>query len=430
MRMNFLDKIFSSHKQKRSVSTLSGDLSPVWTYDPKELTNASLGMKIATVYRCLEIVCGTVASLGIDVQRRKMSDLGRFWVLNDSSSLHYLLNYKPNSRQTGFSFWYNTIWLMHTRGNAYILPILSSRDFKALVLLSPDSCNYNVSDDTYTVNDSINHISGIYSSDEMIHIRNVCIDGGYLGVSTLFFAGKTLGIASKIDDQQADMYEPGATLRGFISGERSPVEGLGAVQDDQLSAVSEKVRAEIESGRRIWDLPGLMKFNQLSLTPADLQLLDSKRFGILEICRFFGVHPDKVFSQQSTNYAASQNSQTVFLSDTLQPILRKIENELQTKLIPRELNAIQRIKFSFDEYYQTDLASKADYYTKMMSVGAMTVNDIRIMEGREPIEGGDRAMITCNVAPIDSVKITGEKLTDTPTGGTNSAPSDDTNPSI
>ena len=408
MRMDFFEKIFGKPKKERSVSTLSSDLYPVWSYNPKEVTNASLAMKVSAVYRCLDIVCGTVASLGLDVLRRKGSDYGRYFVSDESNSLNYLLNYQPNPRQTSFVMWYNAIWLMHTRGNAYILPIYSATDYKALILLSPDTCAYNADDDTYTVNDHVNHIYGTYGSDEMIHIRNVCTDGGYNGVSTLTFAGKTLGIASKIDDQQGDMFEPGATLRGFISGERSPVEGLGALQDDQLSAVSDKVRSEIESGRRIWDLPGLMKFNQLSLTPSDLQLLDSKRLGILEICRFFGVHPDKVFSQQSTNYAASQNSQTVFLSDTLQPILRKVENELQVKLIPREQTARQRIKFRFDDYYQTDLSSKADYYNKMLAIGAMTVNDIRIMEGRVPIEGGDRAMITCNVAPINSAKITGE----------------------
>jgi hypothetical protein len=58
--------------------------------------------------------------------------------------------------------------------------------------------------------------------------------------------------------------------------------------------------------------------------------------------------------------------------------------------------------------------TKADYYTKMLATGAVTVNDLRRRENKETVEGGDVAMITCNVAPITSAKITGEEKSGQP----------------
>jgi phage portal protein BeeE len=112
---------------------------------------------------------------------------------------------------------------------------------------------------------------------------------------------------------------------------------MGKAQDSQLSTVGDRVEGEIKSGKRILSLPGSMKFNPLSMSPADLNLLQSQEFNVLQICRFFGVHPDKVFYLKSSNYKASENSQTAYLTDTLQPILRKFENEFTIKLIPKKL---------------------------------------------------------------------------------------------
>ena len=89
-------------------------------------------------------------------------------------------------------------------------------------------------------------------------------------------------------------------------------------------------------------------------------------------------------------------------------MLKQIENEFTNKLIPRSLSKKYRIKFNLDNYYQSDMTSKADYYQKMVQSGAMTPNEVREQEGRMPVKGGDEVFISCNVAPITSGKISGE----------------------
>ncbi|OAV64476.1 phage portal protein, HK97 family [Bacteroidales bacterium Barb4] len=93
----------------------------------------------------------------------------------------------------------------------------------------------------------------------------------------------------------------------------------------------------------------------------------------------------------------------------MQPLLRQIELEFETKLIPRKLSGTYKIEFDLDKFFTTDFDSLSNYMEKTIQSGIMTVNEWRIKRGMKPIEGGDTPMISCNVAPINSPKIRGEE---------------------
>jgi len=409
----FRNKIAQPVVQKRSEEYVPAYWGNSLSID---LGNPTLPMKIATVYRCVDVLSGSVASLSLQVKRKKID----YFVVDDDNPLNILLNLCPNPRLNAFDLIKNLIIQMLLTGNAYILPQYAGGVVNSLILLSPNSVTYEKNYNYYLVHDTVNSIYDKFMANEIIHLRNISIDGGYTGLSTVSYASTVLGINAAADKQSNDIFQPGSTSRGFISGDETVTKGFGQVQDDQLKTVGERIESELRSGKKIMSLPGAMKFNPLSMSPADLQLLDSKKFTVLEICRFFGVHPDKLFAGQSTNYKSSEMSQVQYLTDTLQPILRKIETEFTIKLIPRSLFGKCKIQFNMEDFYQTDFATKSDYMQKTIQNGIYTVNEWRKKEGKEPVDGGDVAFISCNVAPIDSAKIKGEtnkyqkKVDDTP----------------
>ncbi len=282
------------------------------------------------------------------------------------------------------------------------------------VLLSPNTVSYNISLNYYSVTDTINNVFGEFEPEEIIHLKNLSLDGGYTGVSTIRYASQVLSVNASADERTLNSFQPGSTNSGFISGEDTVTRGFGDYQDEQLETVTDRVIDELKSGKNIFYLPGQLKFSQLSMSPADMQLLETKKFGVLDICRFYGVHPDKAFAGQSQNYKASEMSQVQYLTDTLQPILRKIQNEFFAKLIPRSLADQYKIEFDLEAFYQTDLISMANYMEKQIQYGIYTVNEWRKKQGMPPAEGGDVAMVSCNVAPINSAKIKGEKVDKVP----------------
>ena len=155
------------------------------------------------------------------------------------------------------------------------------------------------------------------------------------------------------------------------------------------------------------------------MSPADIQLLEKQKFSVLDLCRFYGVHPDKAFAGQSQNYKASEMSQVQYMTDTIQPYLRQIANEFFVKLIPRSVAAKYRIEFDLEAFYQTDLETMALNMEKCIQYGIYTVNEYRQKRGMPPVDGGDVAMISCNVAPINSQKINGEMLNNSNNGDKN-----------
>ena len=354
-------------------------------------------MKLAAVYRCISIVSGTVASLPLQIMKKTDG----YWQTEETGRLAMMLSLRPNSRQTAFDLVRNAVIQMLMSGNAYIYPEWSeSGRISRIVLLSPGTCTYDKEQNIYQVNDFTNHVFGTFDADEMIHLRNLSVDGGYTGVSTLSYAAKVLRIAAKSDDKSEEVYSPGGTRRGFITGDNSFTKGVGLYQDKEVKNAADRIESEVDSGKRVMNMPGGLDFKPLDFSPADTELIRNKEFGVLEICRFFGVHPDKVFAGQSTNYKASEMSQVLFMSDTLQQILKQFSLEFTAKLFVPSQYGRYRIGFSVEDFYSTDLMTLASFTEKNIATGVWTINEARKRRGYAPVPGGDDVLMSANLLPV------------------------------
>lgn len=380
-----------------SVSTIGEQIPTV--------QGAEQATRLSTVYRCTAILSGSIAALPLQLKRKKANN---YFVVDEDDPINYALTVSPNPRQTAFELMRNAVIQMVNAGNAYIYPEWRGEELR-LTLLTPGSVSYDKMLGIYLVNDAVNNIFETLGDEDIIHLRNMSLDGGYTGVSTIRYACHVMSITASADRQSLEMYQPGSSYKGFISGNNDSVKGMSNFQNGQLTDVAQRVEKELRSGQGILGLQGDLKFTPLSLSAADLQLLERLKFNVFELCRFYGVHPDKAFAGQSQNYKASEMSQVQFMTDTLQPILRQIENEYYVKLIPRSLASKYRIQFDLEAFYQTDLEALSKYMEKEIQWAVSTPNEWRKKRGREPQPGGDKAFISCNVAPIDSAKIRGEK---------------------
>ena len=364
------------------------------------MTSKELAMKIATVFRCIDITSKGIAQLPLVVEH---DEGGYFQPINDDPfNLHYLLTRRPNNRLNIFDFKRAILVELFTQGNSYVFPRMGMDGYEELVHITPGCTDYDKYMNRYNVADPVNNIFGVYGPDDIIHLKNLSLDGGYTGVSTLQYASRTMAISTNADIANVENFKNGGILSGFVSGAGGTV-GFGAIQDKQLQSVADDIESQINSGKKIFNLPGEMKFNEISLSPADIELLSTKTFNVLDICRFFGVHPDKVFAQQSSNYKASEMSQVAFLTDTLQPILTLIETEMQVKLIPQELDSFYRINFDIEPLLQTDLITHADYMAKTIAAGVKDVNYWRKKSGQAPVENGYKVLVSANLKTLDGL---------------------------
>ncbi len=354
---------------------------------------------VATTYRCIDVICNRVANLHLQYQKKK-SD-GQF-VEDENSTFHYLLSAEPMPRTNIVNFWYFLVKQMLCEGNAYVFPRIIMGEVTDLVLCTPHCVSFDDVNDTYTINDPYNGVYGTYEEKDIIHLYLHTCDGRR-GESVLHHARRTMSIASAGDSETENRFVSGGSVRGLVSNDKSTV-GFGEYQDAELEKTATNIDDRFRNGERIVSLPGQVDFKQISLSSTDMQFLESRKFTVREICRFFGVHPSFVFDDTSNNYKSAENADAAFLSTTLGPILSRIEAEFNRKLVPRSLCCKRRFKFDTSGIYSLDLAGKASYYKQMLEIGALTINDIRVKENLQPIEDGDAALCSANLMTVAAIK--------------------------
>ena len=368
--------------------------------------SVSAAMKVSAVYSAVKLISEGVARLALSLQR--YNDAKACYVNDYDSALYAALRVRPNANMTSFVMWCSAVQQMLLQGNAYLLP---RRDaigaVVGLTLLAPGSVAYDQYRKLYVVSDAVNGIAGTFEQDEMIHLKNVSIDGGYVGLSTIQMAAASLGIIRLSDQNIATTLSNGGRIRGLLSGSAG-VSTFGAPSQQQLGGVSEKIESDISSGRTVVPVPPEMKFQPITLSPADAKVLESKQVTIRDIARFFRVHPDLLYEGSNNTYKAAEVPNVMFLTQTLEPLLVQIETELLVKLVPQELWGKRRIRFDREAMYTTDLQTESLYFEKMLQTGVYTVNELRCKKGQPPVPGGDTPLVSANLKSFETILTEGD----------------------
>lgn len=384
-----------SNNRSRTSAVRSGGPAP-WLY------STSPALCVSTAFRCVDLLSKSVANLPVACKKKS----GKIFVEDSRGMLPYLLNVEPDAALNAFDFWRQVCIEVLCEGNAYIIPYYSTAtsDWNRLALCGRGTVSHDINNDTYTVSDYTNGIYGTYHENQVIHIKGMTGINSKTGMSVLTYARLTMNIANAGDQEAFERFSTGGTVKGFLSVRQTP-EGVNAFLHNNEEAAYDVARSidRQQNEMDIIALPGEYDFKQFSLSSTDMQFLESRKFTVREICRFFGVHPSFVFDDTSNNYKSAEMANVAFLSNTLNPMLRQIENELLRKLFPPSLCLTRKIEFDRQGLYACDLDSRVKYLGSMISAGLYTVNEARILEGMRPVEGGDNVLVSANLKSIEEL---------------------------
>lgn len=395
--MGFWQHIAGYFRRSKEAAA-SGELrrggAPLWLYSVD-----GLGLRVATVYRCVKFLSESVANLPVQYLRLKDG----IFVDATDHRLDYLLNIQPDPAYNAFDFWRQVIINLLLDGNAYIVPfyIPGTFEFDRLAICGRHTVTHDTLNDTYTISDSINGVYGTFAENEVIHIKGMPGQDSKQGVSVLSYARLALAIAQSGDAETHNRFANGGSVRGLITNDKS-VGGFGEYADKELEVLAKKLGSFFDGGGNITSIPGKADFTQISLSSVDMQFLESRKFTVLEICRFFGVHPSFVFSDTSSNYKSAEQANVAFLSHTLNPMLRNIEIELRRKLLAPSRAC--KFKFEFDRrgLHACDLDGMMNYRLKLLQTGT-TVNEVRRLDNLPPVEAGDVVLVSANLKSITEI---------------------------
>jgi len=355
----------------------------------------SKAMLLSAVYRCVDVISDSVAALPLEPFKIDSEGYKKKYTEHPT---YYLLNREPNDRMSRFTFMKTLITSVLLKGNGYAL---IERDAKgnavALKLISADLVTITELNGKIMYN--IVGYKQLIEAVNMIHILNFSYDG-INGISTLSHAKNTLGLSTDSEAHAAGFFRGGANLAGIIKVESS----LTPKQKQDISKAWQIAFSPVTgTPNGVAVLEGSMTFQPVTVNPSDAQLLETREFNVIDICRFFGVSPVKAFDLSKSSYSTVEATQLAFLTDTLSPLLEKIELEFQRKLYkPSEKRNID-IRFDTSVLLRADKASLAEYYSKLFQIGSITPNEIRKALDLEPIENGDKSFIQVNMSTLDKI---------------------------
>ncbi len=129
------------------------------------------------------------------------------------------------------------------------------------------------------------------------------------------------------------------------------------------------------------------------MTAVDAELLESRKFQVIDIARAFGVPPHMIGATETTSsWGTGIEQQTIgFVKYTLQPYINRIEQELNRKLIR---TAKYFVEFNLDGLMRGDYKTRNEGYRIALGragePGWMTINEVRRLDNLPPIDGGDQ----------------------------------------
>lgn len=372
-----------------------------------DVVNERTAMACSAVYRSVAICAGLVAELPLKIYRRTAD--GREEAHNHPLADMFRIAPFPGRPMTAFTW--REAWVSHEmlRGNHYSIIRRNGAGrpigFEAVmpdtteVFRAGPRLKYRCKtwgDALGFAETSTPENTEYIDQDDMIHIPGLGFNG-VVGVSRIkAFATRAIGLARTLEEQSDLVHRNAARPSGVLElgpGKISP-EGFARMRADFMGDHTGKRNA----GKVIFADHG-SKFHQLQMSFEDMETLESRRFQVADISRFFGV-PLHLLNEtdKSTSWGSGLSEQTLaFLIYTLNPTLGRIENELNYKLF---LGTEFYVEFDRDAMMAMDPVKAAEVAQKEIASGTLLINEHRRHKNRPAVEHGDEPLINTASQPL------------------------------
>lgn len=365
--------------------------------DAGEMVTATSSMALSSVWACANLVSGSISSLPFQVYRSRADG---FTEPFPAHPLYSILYESPNYDQTALDFWDYMSMSIELWGNAYAdIRRGTNGDVIALRPIRPDLISVRrLTSGPLEYSWAQDGINYVRRDRDVLHVRG---PGGdpLGGMSVLTFGRQSFSSAIAAEKAAAGMFRNGMRPSAVVSIDQwlSP-----DARKDAQDTLEKRYLGAINAGKPFL-AEGGMKYQQISITPEDAQMLETRGFSVEEICRFFGVPPVMIgHAGASTAWPSSVEQQVLmFQKFTLRRRIKRIEQAVAMQVLTVEDRARGvSVGFNLEGLLRADSAARAAFYQTMTQIGGMTINEVRRLENLPPVTGGDEVRMQMQNVPI------------------------------
>lgn len=351
--------------------------------------NAISAMRVSAVSACVQKIAGTISTLRLDVL---MQD-GENEVRLPRDDLWYKLNEQPAPQFTATSHWENAVSSQLLRGDGYTwIRRASNNSIRELLPLpwsavapvrqGDGSVRYYVSLPEYGIT------TWLYPGD-MLHFPGHGFDG-VKSMSVIAYGAKAaVGNAMAMDEYSGKFFGNGAHPSIVIKAPNK-------LSEDQREQLCNTFVNKYSGADNFHKVPMILAegldAQAFSINAEDAQLLEARKFQVTDIARAFGVPPHMIGETTGSSAVGAGYEQQArdFVMHTLRLHLKRLEQELNRKLFPRDTGRF--VRFDLGDLIEGDSKAQAEYFRAALGgpgtgMGWMAPDEVRKTKGLKPFGG-------------------------------------------
>lgn len=238
----------------------------------------------------------------------------------------------------------------------------------------------------------------IFEPMDVIHLRGYS-ETGIEGQSVTAKGRESFGLAMAAERFGGAFFGNGATFDHAITYPEG-VNPTPQTRKENREALNNRHQGVDRSYRMLALYEGA-KIQQMGVPPNEAQFLETRMFQIEEVARWFNIPPHKLKHLQRTSYNSIEHQSIEYVTDALDPDWVLWEQELNLKLVSSlEIN-IQRIEHIREGMLRGDSAARSQLQGSQFTIAAITSNEVREQENRNPVPGGNIPFVALNLIPLD-----------------------------
>lgn len=242
-----------------------------------------------------------------------------------------------------------------------------------------------------------NNTTTVLEACDMLHVPGVLSEDGVWGKGVVQNHRETIGFGLAVERHGMGYFAGGAQPPGILS--------TGGLKNEAERKEFRKHWKEVHGAPESHELiivPPESSYTPISVPMDDSQFLGTRAFNLSEIARIYRVPPHMLYDMTKSSYASIEAMGIDFVMYSLLPWLKRWEEQIQLKLIPRNTWGTVYAEHVVAGLLRGDLQSRMNSYRLGIMTGIYTINEVRRLENLPSIgEAGDVHYVASNMTTVD-----------------------------
>ena len=381
--MDIIKNLFREKKSQKNFNEVKAFYQPlgkaVWSDRNYEVFAREGYVKNVIAYKCISMLAKNASSIPFLLYDKKT---------NREIKKHPLLELlsNPNPTQNRFNFFEAIYSYKLISGNSFIkATFLKSENFKnpkELFVLRPDRINIIAGENglpmayEYKVNSLKTrfYVDKITGQSEILHLKNFNPINDWYGLSPIESASYSIDQHNEASKWNQSMLQNGAKPSGALMV-KSTDDTSNFLTDEQFNRLKQQLNEEFsgsENAGKPLLLEGGLEWKEMSLSPSDMDFLNTKHSCARDIAMAFGVPSQLLGIPGDNTYNNLAEARLSMWEETILPMVDNMVEALNNWLVPMFDG---NIALYYDKNNISALSSKQEQFWNKIANADFLTND-------------------------------------------------------